>query len=228
MSQLPPDSSVSFLSTLFSHSNTKSFFKKACDDHHLVYFGSVDQHSDEHEIVRGFTLSPSHKDSHFCVGTVTNRDVILLHRTDTLSFPGKGDAHYSWVILQIDLTTESLPHTVLDAGHYDEIFYDTLFAKFARLNKIDRESLRAIDATFAEKFTVYSPPDASESILQLLSVDTAATLGHHFKHFDVEWFQDRLIIYAPHPRMHSKLIDDMLRLGLWLSDQLEASAKTVF
>lgn len=227
MKRLPPDGHTGLLASLFTRAHLRGAFKKACEAYDLVYFGSVDQHSDEHQLVRGFTLSPSHKDAHFSVGTVSGRDVIFLHRSDTLTFPGKREARYSWVILQVDLRVDSLPHSVIDAGHYDQIFYDTLFTKFARLNKISSTSLREISPAFAQHFSVYTPPDRADGMLQLLAADTAATLAQHFHRFDIEWFQDRLIIYAPHPRVNARLFDDMLRLGVWLAGQLENGAKTV-
>jgi hypothetical protein len=67
----------------------KKLFKDVSEEYDMVYFGNVSQHSDEHQMVRGFTLSPSHVDRHYCVGTVSGRDVILLERTDTISFPDR-------------------------------------------------------------------------------------------------------------------------------------------
>lgn len=31
----------------------------------LVYFGVVDQHQDDHEVIRGLTVSTTHRDDHY-------------------------------------------------------------------------------------------------------------------------------------------------------------------
>ena len=108
---------------------TKIVYKEICERYDLVYFGSVNQHEDEHEMVRGVTLSTTHHDQHYCVGSVQGRDVTLLKRTDSIAFPNKPAKTYSWHILQVDLRNMALPHTLLDAHHHDEDFYTHLFTK---------------------------------------------------------------------------------------------------
>jgi hypothetical protein len=40
----------------------------------FVYFGNVDQHDDEHEVIRGLTVSTTHKDAHYAVGSFDDYD----------------------------------------------------------------------------------------------------------------------------------------------------------
>src|SRR4051812_42179272 len=72
----------------------------------LVYFGSVDQHRDEHELIRGITVSASHADTHFCVGHFRGYDISLVERRTTLLYPKREPQHYRWLIMQVDLKRE--------------------------------------------------------------------------------------------------------------------------
>lgn len=205
-------------------STTKSVYRQACKQYSLVYFGNVDQHADEHEMVRGVTLSPTHRDTHYCVGTVNGRDVILLYRTDTIRFPAKPTKTFHWHILEIDLSNVSLPHVFLDAHHRDETFYAQLFAKFVRLTKAHASLFDGYDSRFVQHYTAYSPPDVLDSLPNLISAPIAAELSSRYGQYDYEFFQDRLLVYALERPASRQLIEHMLRAGLWLAAELEKDA----
>lgn len=204
---------------------TKAAFKDACERYDLIYFGGVDQKTDEHEMVRGITLSPTHRDQHYCVGSIQGWDVILLERTDTITYPGKTSHSYRWNMLQVDLKTADLPHLLLDAKRHHEAFYAQVFTKFHRLTAAEQRIFAAHDPLFTTKYTVYSPLDALEQLEQLLPLDTTSVIGHHFSQFDFECFQDRLIVYAPDAPASRQLFDAMIRAGLWLANELEQNSK---
>lgn len=205
------------------HAASKSVFKAICEEYALVYFGSVDQHNDEHEMVRGVTLSPNHHDRHYSVGTIHGNDVILVERTDRVRFPGRRTEEYTWLIFQVDLKGVMMPHTFVDARHHDEAFYDNLFAKFARLTHVDKGVFADYDPMFLQRFSVYATPDGTDLLPTYLAMDTAATMAHHFGHFDFEWYQDRLLIYSTGRPATKHLIENMIRAGTWLSGELNAT-----
>lgn len=188
----------------------------------LVYFGSVSTHDDEHEIVRGLTVSADHQDRHYCVGTVQGFDVVLLERTDKLSFPGKPAESQRWIMLQVDLRGVQLPHVFIDARNHSSTFYDTLFAKYAQFNAVDVNLFADHDPRFSQTFTVYTTPTDQPEMIQLLRYDITAMLGHHFTHFDFEIFDDRLIVYSANRAPSKQLIDHMLRVGVWLAQEIES------
>lgn len=210
-----------------SHKKTKKIYKDACERYGLVYFGLVNQQDDEHEMVRGVTLSPTHRDAHYCVGSINGFDVIICERTDIVHFPGKPSTEYRWNILQIDLRGVSLAHTLLDANHHDETFYAQLFTKFIRLTKADKSIFSEHNSSFTKKYTLYTPPDALDALPFLFSKDTTDIIGTHFAQFDYECFQDRLIVYAPDRKATKQLIDHMVKAGVWLANELEANSKLV-
>lgn len=207
----------------FEHITSRGVFKTICETYDLVYFGSVNQHNDEHQMVRGVTLSASHQDRHYSVGTIHGHDVILVERTDKVEFPGRKPESYTWLILQIDLKGVDMPHTFVDTGHHDEAFYDNLFAKFARLSHVDKGVFADYDPLFIQHFRVYATPDGADLIPTYLMREDAAILAHHFNHFDFEWYQDHLLIYSTGRPATRHLLEHMIKAGIWLAGQLNTT-----
>lgn len=201
--------------------NSRKVFKSACDRYDLVYFGHVSQHNDEHQMVRGFTLSPSHVDRHYCVGTVSGADIILLERMDTLSFPDRPSRAYTWTILQIDLSHRLPTHLLLNSQHYDDTLYRYLFAKFHDIRPYEARVFDGHDVKFAATFRVYAPTQHIDDVMTMLSPDTTAVLAHHFNIFDYEAYGDQLIVYAPTTSPSERTIEQMLKAGIWLARQLD-------
>ena len=58
---------------------TSSAVRKFADSLGMVYFGLVNQRNDEHRLVRGHTVSATHRDDNYCVGTIRGYDTCLLY-----------------------------------------------------------------------------------------------------------------------------------------------------
>ena len=205
--------------------NTKHTFKQACLRYDLVYFGHVDQRRDEHTMVRGFTLSPSHVDKHYCVGSVNGRDVILLERTDTISYPDKPSEKFTWCIVQIDLRRENLPHIILNSNKYSDTLYANLFTKFNHLRPALPGTFTDHDSQFSSLFTTYGSMHTIDSDTSILINSTTAILGQHYSMYDYEYFEDRLIVYYPSTSPLLSDIDHMLKAGLWLASELDSTSQ---
>lgn len=205
------------------HLRGNQIYRETARRYDLVYFGSVSSQDDEHELVRGLTVSADHQDQHYCVGTVEGYDVILLERTDLLTFPGKPATPYRWVILQVDLRNVDVPHMFIDTKQHSSAFYDTLMTKYPRLAPADANMFADHDPTFMQAFNVYTAPDDRLTMSQLLTHDMTATLGHHFAHLDFELFDDRLIVYAAQRTASKQLLDYMFRAGIWLAREIETN-----
>lgn len=199
----------------------RQVFQAFAKKYELVYFGYVDQHSDEHELIRGLTLSPQHLDRHYCVGNFKGRDLITLLRTDTVVFPGKPTTNYNWAIMQIDLKNDQHPHIFIDANHHDETFYANLFVKFVNFRNINNQFVGQYDTHFGRAFKVYTPPDAIDAAMRILSPQVAQTMLQHFRHFDFELYDDRLLVYASNATLTLHTLEQMLRAGTWLADIID-------
>ena len=207
------------LQTMFS--SHSAIYKKFADTYDLVYFGRMHLADEDERMVHGITVSTQHQDDHYCIGTIHGYDVIVLERTDTLKLPTTTKSeHYRSVIMQFDLKNHTdHPHVFLDGGHHNEIFYQHLFIKFARLMKVDKALFS--DKLFNARFTVYTPPDVIDDLPVTLTPTITATMAHHFAHLDFEWYQDKLIVYSTGRMPSTHLLDHMLRAGHWLATELD-------
>lgn len=204
-----------------------AIFKKFAETYDLVYFGLMHHEDNEQHMVRGVTVSTQHFDEHSSVGTVNGYDIVLLKRTDAIMQANSSRSEkYSWIIMQFDLhTSYDFPHVFIDGGHHNEIFYQTLFVKFARLMKVDKATFDDDNHAFTNKFTVYTPPDALDEAPTIVDGVVGQTLAEHFSHLDFEWFQDRLIVYSTGRQPTKHLLEHMLRAGLWLAEVLDKNGQ---
>lgn len=210
--------------TFFQANTTKSVFKAVAEEHNMVYFGRVDQQHDEHKLVRGVTLSPTHRDDHYCIGSIVNRDSIILQRQDTINHPNHSPTTYTWTIVSFDLSRVLLPHLVLDAGHHDKVFYEQFFTKFFQFMAADQSVFDNYDPLFSKRFTAYAPPDVIDVLPSLISPDIASQIAHHFSHLSFELCDDTLIVYTPQSKATKHLLDSMIHAGTWLCGELEKNA----
>jgi hypothetical protein len=199
---------------------TKKIIKLFARKFGLVYFGSVNQREDEHELIRGITVSASHVDAHFCVGDFEGHDISLVERRNTLIYPEQPPQHYHWLIMQFDLHRNDLPHVFIDGNHHTESFYSTLFMRFANMSNANAIFMPA-NPLFERTFKVFTPADRFDETEAMLSGERAAMLAHHFKQFDYEIDGDRLLIYAEDPTVTTHTLHEMLRVGQWLAGELD-------
>lgn len=205
---------------------TKKIIKQFTHKFNLVYFGSVNQREDEHELIRGITVSASHVDTHFCVGDYKGHDISLVERRNTLTYVDQVARRYHWLIMQVDLKRDGLPHVFIDGNHHDEEFYTTLFMKFANMANANTIYMQT-NPLFARTFKVFTPVDRFDELEVMLGGEMAAMLAHHFKQFDYEIDGDRVLVYAENPIITSHLLHEMLRVGHWLASELDKAQTEV-
>lgn len=204
-----------------SSNNSGQAIRKFIKRFDLVYFGHVDHRYDEHAVVRGVTASARHVDRHFAVGNIKGRDISILERTNTLFFPGKGEQHYTWIIVQVDLKVGmEIPHIFIDAHHHDEIFYANLFVNFSNFHNA-QSLFTNHDPMFNKRFKTYTPKDKLDDVRHVMTTEITGMLAHHFIHFDYEIQNDTLYIYNSNAEVHEHDIERMARIGLWLAERLE-------
>jgi hypothetical protein len=198
----------------------KRIVKQFADKFHLVYFGHVNPRDDDYELVRGVTVSTTHVDSHYTVGTLEGRDVIFVERSNKLRFPGKKPLEYSWLILQVDLRHGGLPHTFVDIRQQDETFYAALFAKLPQFKDIT-QIFAGRDELLVQRGVVFGYPQHYAEIGATLTPEITKLLVSDFKQFDYEIHGDKLYVYASKMRPTLGVMQDMARVGLQLANQLE-------
>src|SRR5688572_20415029 len=99
----------------------RRMFQQFAEKIGLVYFGYVDQRSDEHRPIRGLTMSARHVDNHYCIGSFRGYEVALVERTDTLTFPGKPTKGHTWIVMMFKLNVAvDLPHVFVGLHSHSE------------------------------------------------------------------------------------------------------------
>lgn len=186
----------------------------------FVYFGYVNQQTDEQQLVRGITLSAKHVDTNYCIGNFNGYDAVVVQRQDTVSFPGKADEHYTWNILQIDLDKPAIPHVFIDAHHHNEAFYANLFLKFDDFKNMNSYYTGdQFDPKFIEAFKLYGEPKDAVEILTVFNSSTTQQLSTHFRQFDFELLPGgSLLVYSSGATITLKTLENMLRAGTWLAE----------
>jgi hypothetical protein len=192
----------------------------------FAYLGHVDARTDEYEVVRGLTLSATHEDHHFIVGTYNSYDVTTLQREVELNHPAHGKRIYKWTILQVDLIYKKTPNIVMTSGHQDIVFVEDLRIKLPTHQLLDRKFFD-ISPQFNQRFRVLSPIEGIDEAVTILRPEAIAIIMDQFKQFDIELLEDKVIVYSWHPFATLNLLQEMLREGLWFADYLDGIAKSI-
>lgn len=200
----------------------KRAFTQFAEKTGLVYFGYVDQRSDEHRLARGLSVSASHRDNHYCIGSFKGYGITLVERTDTLRFPGKPPRNQDWIIMAFDLhTTIDLPHLFVGLHTHSDTFYAQLFIKYATLAKTPLGSFADYDSDFINRYAIYIEPSKVHEAEQLFTSEMASSVLSHFGSITFEIADDCLYLYAWHQRPSSALLTRMLQNGLWLAQSID-------
>lgn len=194
----------------------------------LVYFGYVDQRSDEHRLVRGLTVSAKHRDNNYCIGSFNGYDITVVERSDTIEFPGKPSKSHDWVIMTFDLHANvDLPHVFMGLHTHGEAFYSQLFTKFSSLMRVPLGTLGVYEGAFAQRYTLYATPAHALSAEWLFNPTIAKTIVEQFGSLTIELAEGVLYVYAEHQRLTSGLLERMLANGLWLAQSLDAESTNI-
>lgn len=200
----------------------KRLFMQFAEKIGLVYFGYVDQRSDEHRLVRGLTVSAHHRDNNYCIGSYDHYDIMLVERTDTVRFPGKSAQNYRWVIMTFDLhTSKDLPHIFLGLHSHDETFYAHLFTKFSQLTRVSLGAFGQHDKHFTDEYVLYTEPAYMVFAEQLFHPAVTKVIAESFRGLTVEIVDGSLYIYADHTHLTAHVLERMLKNGLWLAKLID-------
>lgn len=192
----------------------------------LVYFGYVDQRDDEHNLIRGMTVSTKHRDNHYCIGSFEGYDVTLVERVDTINLPGKVAKTHNWIIMTFDLhTSAELPHVFVGSHNHSETFYTQLFTKFSHLAKVPIEESDDHSPEFTKKHTIYTKPDQILRAERLFTPTLTHVIGEQFGTFAIEIYDQTVYVYVENHRPTNALLESMLTKGLWLAKSIDAQVE---
>ena len=167
----------------------------------LVYFGAVDQHKDEHEIVRGLTVSTSHRDTHYAVGSYDGYDVSIVDRLDVVYDARKQPVEHSWLIFQVTLLDKSLPHVFFRPLGHSPAAYTKFFTAYRSLPVINSLfDLHSPD--FHSRYELYSNTTHTQALEQTITPQVTATIAARFWPHAIEIFEGKLYVYITEHRQN--------------------------
>lgn len=188
----------------------------------FVYFGFVDQRSDEHRLIRGLTVTATHRDNHYSVGTFDGYDISLTERTDTILFPGKPPKPQEWIVMTFDLHRQvDLPHVFVGLHSHGDAFYAQLFTKFSHFHPLTLTPSMGYDAAFLQNYSVYASPAQALSAARLFDPEMTKVVAEKFNGLTIEISEGCLYVSAEHQRPSAALLDQMLKYGVWLAKTLD-------
>lgn len=189
----------------------------------LVYFGYVNQKDDERRLVRGHTVSQTHVDSHYCIGTVRGYDVVLVARNDVVRMRTGKLERCHWLIYTIDLhTKQGLPHVYV--GHRTR---DALFAaSYEQIYPVTIGNTGQYPHKFLSDYTVYATAAHTLEIERMIPPVVSEVILTHFTNASFEIKDNTIFLYVESEHPSEQLLDKLLSNGLWLAESIDAAVKT--
>ena len=188
----------------------------------FVYFGVVDQHQDDHEVIRGLTVSTSHKDDHYAVGSFDGYDVSLVDRFDmVIDQSGKASEH-SWVIIQVTLEQSTrLPHIFMKPHNHAQDAYAKFFSAFNFLKPVNNLFHQTHSHEFNARYEVYANSSHAQDIEQVLTPEATNTIAARLWPHAIEIFEGKLYLYTAQTTLNETLLETCLESAIWLAQTLD-------
>jgi hypothetical protein len=187
----------------------------------LVYFGTVDSHVDEHHIIRGLTISGSHRDTHYSIGSYEGYDIGLVERTDLVG-PSDNPKSYRFLVLEFRLHTKrDIPHIVLTPKGIEDALLAYQLSLHSSLQLAPLGALQTYSPEFLHRFSAYSVPTHFIELERLFTSDVTRYIAAHFWPLTVEVQDGALYLSSIHPVVTGQLLETILQNGLWLADKID-------
>jgi len=187
----------------------------------FVYFGTVDQHEDEHEVIRGLTVSTSHQDTHYAVGSYDGYDVSMVDRFDILRHGNEEPTEHSWLILQVSLTDADLPHIFLKPKGHSPAAYNKFFTAYNTLHAVNTMFLAPHSPEFHARYDVYSMSSRALEIEESLTTAVTNTIAARFWPHAIEIFEGKVYVYITEHRLSETMLGATLESATWLASILD-------
>lgn len=209
-------------SHMYAKHITRRLIRSFAEKVGLVYFGFVDQRDDDHRLIRGHTVSATHQDHHYCIGTVRGYDVMLVSRNDVVRCgrSGKGQRCH-WLILTVDLHTKAdLPHCYVGHRNRDAAFKSS----HQPIYPLAIGGLRPYPHHFLSDYTVYGSAAHTLEIERMVTPQMAEVIAAHFSSASFEVVNGVVYLYIESERPTEALLEKMLANVLWVAESIDANA----
>lgn len=187
----------------------------------LVYFGTVDQYKDEHEVIRGLTVSTTHRDTHYVVGTFDGYDIHMVDRFDVSYDAHHRPVEHSWVILQVTLQNRELPHIFFKPIGHSTSAYSKFFTAFKNLLVINDIFSATHSSEFDTRYELYGLATHVVALEDTLTPIVMQTIATRFWPHAIEIYDGKLYVYITENRLNETVLSATLQITTWLADVLD-------
>jgi hypothetical protein len=187
----------------------------------LVYFGTVDQHEDEHEVIRGLTVSTTHRDTHYAVGSFDGYDVSLVDRFDVSYDSNHHATEHSWVIIQVNLQDVTLPHLFFKPLGHSPAAYNRFFTAYNTLHVINDVFNDTHSGEFHSRYELYGLATHVAALEDTLTPFVTQTIAARFWPHAIEIFEGKLYVYITEHRLNEAVLGSTLESTTWLASVLD-------
>lgn len=190
----------------------------------LVHFGTVHQHDDDYDAIRGFTASLTHQDTHYAVGTYEGFNIRLVNRFDVIRIAGNPHHEQLWTILEIELNKRT-PHiffvpTGREAGEYGRIY-----ATQPNMNPLNSLLSDIKSPEFHGRFQILANPTYSHKVETLFTSPIIAGIASRFWPHGIEIEHGKILVYITGDRLDKAVLESALMSGLWLAETIDESVE---
>lgn len=192
----------------------------------LVYFGAVDQHVDEHEVIRGLTVSTTHRDSHYAVGSYDDYDISIVDRFDVSFDTHHHAVEHSWLIMQVSLQNGILPHMFFKPLGHSPAAYNKFFTAFNTLHVINNVFNEAHSNEFHTRYELYGLATHVVALENTITPQITQTIAARFWPHAIEIYEGKLYVYITEHRRREfeAVLYPTLQATTWLAGVLDGKA----
>lgn len=188
----------------------------------LVYFGTVDQNTDEHDVIRGLTISRSHVDTHYAVGSYDGYDVSLVDRFDVIEENGKPKEH-SWVIFRVALRHGTdIPHFFLKPRGISDAYYARFFTAARQLQEVNELLDKQHSPEFHGRYELIAQTAQVQQVEELVSPEVTRTIAARLWPHAIELFEGKLYVYITEHRFSETVLSATIESALWLAETFDS------
>ena len=199
---------------------TRRLMRDFADKVGMVFFGYVNQNDDEHRLVRGHTVSATHTDNNYSIGTLRGYDVMMVSRNDVITTRHRKQQRCHWLICAVDLHTRiDLPHLYVGHAAREEAF----LASYEQLHRLNMGMYAAYPPQFLSEYAVYGVPGDGIEIEQTITPEIALVISAHFSDASIEIEHNTIYLYIESQHPTEVLLEKMLSNALWLAESIDTA-----
>lgn len=189
----------------------------------LVYFGSIHQHDDDIDTIRGFTASLSHRDLHYAVGTYNGHNLRIVDRFDVIHERGVGNHSQFWAIIEIDLQRQELPHTIFIPTGGKAREYSKVFTTQPHMQPLNSMLTDTHSREFHGRFQILSRATHLHKIEEVFTSPIISAIATRFWPHGIEIERGKLLIHITEKHLSKAMLEATLASAFWLAAAIDES-----